>query len=382
MHREIAARWVLQGFHSRKGSVEELQQAFTKYSRWLQELRNSLNSPFELRGLEEQVDVYMNEMSYKYPHGTPPSVEKKVREEVIRRRSRWHKGQWNVVIGTGQKFIELALGTVTIPKGRAKEVEKAARLFISARRLPLDVWQWLETYEKELNLPAEMVKWPLKGSTEDAGYEETFKIGPLMVHNTIQLEGKLLDETKKVLTKITRLIKSSGIQGADKLIYGDVYIVGKLNQPKVQAWYIVEKDSVWIRYLKDRDLHSGLHEFGHRLYRKFASKAALTQWQTRHRDMMYSDKKVEFPKVGDPFPFPVKGIPNPQVQKVEGLNIYVTENAYFKWDRYRDFVKTGITFPTRYAATNPEEHFCETFALYCQGTLPPEFIEPFEKIFK
>jgi hypothetical protein len=371
---------MLSSYRTRVASPNDVRMQFLKYQKMMSELRDEINSQKEIEYIEWLTEKYLEYYKRRYPDGIPNTLWKKEHKKALIDRSRHFQDPWFAMIYLGRDFMEMSLRTVSIPRGKAKEVEKAARLFISARRIPLNIYQWFHKNEKLLSLPAQMIKWPTKGETE-VGFEEQFKIGPLQVHNTIQLEGKKLEETKKVLRKIVRLIKTSKVKGAAKTLYGDVLIVARLNQPKVMAWYNIPKDQVWIRYLKGKDLHNGIHEFGHRLWRKFLPKEMKDLWRQYHFGVNYSHQKVEIPKVGDPLNIPIRGEKDPKIVKIEGDRFFISEKSYVKYTQIRQYLENAMKYPTAYSATNEEEHFCEAFALYCQKRLKPEHAEKFEEIF-
>jgi len=379
--QEVAARWMLASMSVKTGTSQELKRLYEDYQKFLLLMRKAILTTAEERYIDGLVNEELNYYKRRYPMGVPAPVEKKIRKQMISRRSRYFQRDWVMLTDRGERFMELALGTVAIPRGQAKKVQAAARLFIAARRVPQNIYTWMRRNEKNLDMPATMVKWPEKDEVE-SDIEEKFKIGPLVIHNTIQLEGKKLDDTKKILRKIVRLIKSSKVTGALKTLYGDVLVVAKLNQPKVMAWYNPRKDDIWIRHLKEKDLHNGIHEFGHRLWRKFLPREMISKWQQYHAGKRWDHPDVEMPKVGDPLPVKVRGHKDPRVVKIQGDKYFITEKGFLTWKQIRNYLETDVKFPTIYAATDAEEHFCEAFALYCQGTLKPEFLENFEAIFK
>jgi hypothetical protein len=299
--------------------------------------------------------------------------------------------QWRFLVRAGSQLATWMVETRALPAGKAKAVELAARTFISAVRDPRDVAAWWEKNRKHAMLILDAVKWPEKSEAGGAGgVQEKLTVGQFTVHNTLHLEGAKLASTVGVLEKAAQLVRSVGPFA--KILYGDVFIVGKLEQPRTMAWYYPKDDTV---YLRPQNLGKGeqfnlIHELGHRYWFKFMPGDGQRQWNTRYFLMKNTNApKVTLPEPGQPLGFKIKGLGDEEpivesygrgldgsrkINLVGGGSVYA--NAV-----YAILEKNAITlkFPTPYSATHAEEYFAESFALYVTGDLGPDHREAFEQ---
>lgn len=297
----------------------------------------------------------------------------------------------------------------SIPKGQAKALERAAKPFLSARRAPRKIATWIVKNEKNLKfLTNAYKKWPDKG--EDS--PDKYPVGPFTVHNTLQLDGDDLTKTNKVIEAGTKFLKSSGIPGAAKMLYGDIYVVGKLQGHNTLAWYNFRDDNVYLRPLLKANMDataSLTHEIGHRYWRKVLPKDAQRAWQRYHQGKRYEQPDVGEQikevmatiKPGQPMPVPIKGRQRggpPIVLRLEDTSDPRRARVVYTMPRGKNKGEEGsirlmaianflgqqaarkITFPTPYASTSPEEHFAESFGMYSMKKLTGTHKENFEKI--
>lgn len=297
----------------------------------------------------------------------------------------------------------------SIPKGQAKLLERAVKPFVSVRQAPRKVVSWLLKNEKNFEyLVNAFKKWPDKGDDSP----DKYKIGPFSVHNTLQLAGEDLEKTNKVIEAGAKFIKSSGIPNAAKMLYGDVFVVGKLKGHNTLAWYNVGDDNIYLRPLLKADLdatHSLTHEIGHRYYRRVLSREARMLWERYHSNQQSEfgetddqvEKIMKTIRPGEPLPFPVKGWERggpPIVVGFENLQNPQRAAVVFEMTRGAKQGKQGklslmgiasflstienrkMRYPTAYAATSPEEHFADSFAMYSMKKLTGIHKENFEKL--
>ena len=301
---------------------------------------------------------------------------------------------WVKVIMSGRELASIALDQKSIPKGQAKKMEMSARLFMAARAFPRNFDTWLNRNMKHINYLKTTTKWDDK--TE--GGDELFKLGPFEVHNTIQASDKELEAIKMMFSKAISLVKKAGgpASGLKKTLYGDIYVVGRLGQANTSAWYDTSKDFIYTRNLKRaglRDVRTVIHELSHRYYKNNLSNIIKTRWRKHHIQVSHKSVKVEIPKKGERLPFSVNGVENPKVlgenvldgtimldasKKYPGTAVVVGRSQVYKWMRG---VAEKLAFPTRYSATNQEEHFCDAMALYVMGDLDKDHTKALKEVF-
>jgi hypothetical protein len=329
-------------------------------------------------------------------------------EKAVGRVRGLSQATWNLLAASAQ-LARWLIRFKSIPKGQAKALERAAKPFLSARRQPRKPVSWMLKNQKNINyLRNAYQKWDDKG--EDS--PDKYPVGPFTVHNTLQLEGDDLKKTNKVIEAATKFVKSSGIPGAAKAVYGDVFVVGKLQGHNTLAWYNFRDDNIYLRPLLKANLdatHSLAHEIGHRYWRKQVPKAAQLQWQRYHSGKQYEQPDVGAQikevmatiKPGQPMPIPVKGWERggpPIIVGLENASNPRQAQVVFEMQRGAKKGKQGrvrlmaianflgqqearkISFPTPYASTSPEEHFAESFGLYSTKKLTGVHKENFEKI--
>lgn len=308
---------------------------------------------------------------------------------LARRLTSIGKIWWPRMLRAAKLWVDYLLLTKAIPRGQAKKFELAARPFAAARRSPRDVVAWMEKNKRNYQYLTAAAKWPDKVEN-GAGVEDVFTIGPFKVHNTVQETGEKLSETKKVIEYGAKHLRGSRIPGLAKTLYGDVFIVGRLAQPRTLAWYSRSDDKLYLRpHLKvgKGELHNFLHELGHRYWGKFMSRDAKSKWATRHFLMKHGyagfgpqEVSEDLPEIGKPLPIPMKGMKRggpPVVTKIDPAFIHVLHEAtgreakilkteYFKFLRGQ---AKRAQFPTPYASKDAEEHFCEALAMYLMGAL-------------
>ena len=116
------------------------------------------------------------------------------------------------------------------------------------------------------------------------------------------------------------------------------------------------------------------------------SNDAKRAWSSHHTEMSYASPTYEFPKVGDVLDY-VGGHPkvldfSPStgaylVQMDGGLTGTIYKHQLVKVLRSRALQSS---FPTPYAATDAEEHFCESLSLFCLGNLTGSNLAAFKTI--
>lgn len=276
----------------------------------------------------------------------------------------------------GRNLAHAVLTGKEIPTSKIKKFEKAYKTFNRVRRLK-SYTKWFAKDLKLIQLLLESNQWPDKGTTE----ERSKQIGSFQVTNQV---GGDMKASEKILLAAAQAIRSSGVPSASKVLYGDVYVVGDIKGKRsVAAFYDPSTDDVFLLFVKrfsGKHEHTLIHEFGHRLWTKFLSKSVKSAWFGHDSNIKHRTVDYNFPKVGDP----VEGVRgSPKVVEYKGNKIHLDDGSYITPRQFSNFMQSQGTrknYPTPYSAKNPEEHFCEAFALYCLGSLPEPHKTDFEAI--
>lgn len=290
------------------------------------------------------------------------------------------------LIHAARPLSEWVVQTRVIPAGKAKSVEMAARSVQSMVRLPQDIPDWYAKNTARLNLLLEAASWPERSGTGTAA-SQVKTVGLFKVHNTIGADAKQFKEIQGLFENATRSLSTA--RDFKKVLYGDVYVVGQLRQSNTLAWYKVQSDDVYVRSLAKKggdDLHSLIHELGHRYWFKFA-----TAKQKQGIGALFSQLSltpaptVARPKVGDVLPVPVRGAKGTKfvIVKDDGLFFHTTPPGKFDARALMKVLtqkaKGTSVFPTTYSMTDVDEFFAECFAHYTLGRLSPALTRQFEK---
>ena len=193
----------------------------------------------------------------------------------------------------------------------------------------------------------------------------------------------------QIVTQAAKLIKASNIPESTKILYGDVIIAGKIERKHSRlAYYDLSIDVIYllsaqIKKYSANAVQGLIHEFGHRLWRKFIATDVKSAWNTYHNSIKNKPLQVKLPKPGDKLDVFI-GSPT-VIRVVPGQGIYIdsVKTPVVDFDAWLEIEKKRLrtqSFPTPYSATSAEEHFCEAFALYCMGTLDATHTESFKAI--
>ena len=338
---------------------------------------------------------------------------------------------WLSLVKNGQKVCDRLMEERVIPKKLNKGFEMAYRLFSTARKMPaytrrrgldpIKFAAWWKKTEKRCEL---VVRGWNEWDEKSAGGEALFNLGSFTVHNILGASGDDLEGFKTSLGKAERLIRSNSniVPNFNKVLYGEVFFVPQLTKGHTIAWYDWSKDKVYVRKNKASwgadEVHSIIHELGHRYYRKFADKDAKSQWLRHHWRVGRRTPEVPDLVEGEELPIRVKGAPRgwrPKVWKVEhGMYLYLMPGAEKEFETiaqrfpdpeegkayiaknmkrlvghypiteinaFRGETDSNLTvYPTVYSKKSEEEHFCDALALNCMGALDSIHSEPFEDI--
>lgn len=275
----------------------------------------------------------------------------------------------------GRDLSNAILHGKEIPPSLVKKFSAAFKIFNRKRKIKEYV-PWFAKNIAQIKLLLESDSWPDKGSSE-----RTKTVGPFTVINQV---GQDISTAEKALLSAASFIRDSKVPGSDKILYGEVFVVGEISRKRtVMARYRPGNDTIELLLLKRFSGKSSLsltHEFGHRLWTRFLSNSVKTNWRAHHDRIDRAIVDINFPPVGEPVSA-IKG--NPKVQRYEGDRIYLESGGYITTRQYENFMESygrERKFPTPYSAKNAEEHFCEAFALYCLGDLKEPHRSDFEAL--
>lgn len=299
----------------------------------------------------------------------------------------WGDDVWPMLMRYGDDLVDQIIKKKAIPKGKEKKLELAGKAFNETKRFPTKATSWITTNKPGYRLLLEAAAtWPERDTTTEA----PLQIGGFSVIDSVGLNEKDLKTTQQNIADVQSLVKNSGIPGAAKILYGDLLLVGQIHG-SAAAWYKQESDQVYLRPLikriTDKQRQLFVHELAHRYWDKVMSADKKKEWRQHHLDLEYQrpdDFEIEPGTVFRNVHITgIKG--DPVVDHVDDQFVYLVGPKNPKLRRgdawkvlYEQAQKA--TFPTDYAATDPEEHFCEAFAMYVNGTLSKQHRDAFDQI--
>jgi len=226
----------------------------------------------------------------------------------------------------------------------------------------------------------------------EGGFDRNFIIVPQMI-----LNDRMLQRCTEAVVRCERILLSVEGYGApkpvvdmDQVVYGPV-LLGYDMLSRAAAFYIPSVDSVFIqsdaRNIHELLLqHALLHELGHRYYQKFATAERKAKWKlydAECRDIVTSSKRM---KTGSliihPRKFHLRGPDRVLEIKDFGHSVNLASQGSSRVDVTlpKQVVQILTAFPTQYAHTNTEEHFCESFAIYLSDGLIGPSLDAFRSI--
>lgn len=297
---------------------------------------------------------------------------------------------WFFFYKAGKEWAAYVIDHLALPAKSAKSVEMAVRLFSKTYgrgKGPPDIVRWYEDNGDRLYLLDAARDWPER--SEESGI---FQLGPFAVHDTTQASPKDLANAKAIIEKAVKA--TSNVPGLHQMAYGQLFLVGQLARKNWAAWYMPAKDVIYLRpgvqgSSPEESARHLVHELGHRLWAKKLDNTIKQKWNSYHLQMTISKPDRRLPEVGEVL---VVVINNKKV-KVESYDergqavlVEATTGApvgIVDRMKLRDWVQEGDhrgKFPSLYAATESQEHFCEALSLYAMGGLSGPNLDAFEEI--
>jgi hypothetical protein len=292
------------------------------------------------------------------------------------------------------------------PKLR-KLVEAAAKYHGSSRRTPkrevaISAYtNMMSTVRGHLAVAKEaLALGKPRGQTQLA---EELRAGPFRIVNTGGFDEKTMKEAQAVVGKAAQLLAAKGLQ---KVLYGDVLVSRTLSRQNILAFYLIQKDEMFVRANLRGKQHDAVrticHELGHRLHFKFlkdkdaeirgiyAQLAGKSDRWTRKEKVQevlkehpvlkgdaYIEKGENWtvtntdwdPRTGLVVRLERRIEDSPAVMKAKiSLEGYLTNKGLLTHQDLSAFV-------TPYAKRNHEENFAEMIAFWAIGKLPEDQVE-------
>lgn len=274
-------------------------------------------------------------------------------------------------------LLDILVHSVVIPKKHWKSVQT---LYLKVfKDVPVDhqFEPWFVSNEKRLRLLLQSNQWP--------DNLKTHKVGSFTIHNLIDVHDDVISWIVLNLLKIHFLAPDTLIPDFMRASYGDLYLINLIVRNDWLAWYEEERDSIYLKGdIASECLHTLIHEMGHRYWKLFMSDKLKSNWIQYHKAQKKkaASKNLSIQK-GDVFPFEVQSIHNPVVKSYDEVSLIICggtdpstvleipmdgSTGYDLPKILRTIHKTRY-FPNAYAASSPEEHFCESVAYMATGSL-------------
>lgn len=294
----------------------------------------------------------------------------------------------------GRDWCHEIIDNRAIPSGKHKAVELVARL-LDKPRMPKDWFEWFDTNKARFQLLVEAGAWPARSEGSDIRM-----IGPFQVHDTMGSSEADWAKAEQVITRAVHEFPHTGLPGFASMAYGALYLVGQLQYRRDWvAWYFAPKDLIYFRpNIKGsslgEDVRVLIHELAHRYYQKKLPLAQKEEWVQHHEDMRSAVHFAvgKLPEVGEVLPY-----------RSNGKELRVTEfkYGYVFFEDAKNGEALGkihsselqhllakeearinhAKYPTDYASTDAEEHFCEAVSLRAMGRLDRDNLAVFDEIF-
>jgi len=269
-----------------------------------------------------------------------------------------------------------------IPQSKAKAFSRVSKAFDVIRR-PRNATTWFVKNIKSLQTLLESASWPSSSAeSERVEHVDGFTILNHTRASDLSANIKMLEASKDLMLK-------SSIPRIADVIYGEIHFVEPFTKDKrVAAIYKTDVDTIFVvvtERFESSMIKSMIHEFGHRYYKKIWTRERHLAWAGHHRDVLRSIDDVPMPRIGERISV-IKGAPAVIGYGSDGRGaptLMFGPREFVTLAKYRSVMRTNAAkraLPTPYSATNSEEHFCDSLAMYCLGTLEEPHRSNFEAI--
>lgn len=285
---------------------------------------------------------------------------------------------------------------INFPENKSSRV-RAIKNKLKLPRSRYNHFSWFSDRTKHIDDMLTLLQYPLREEGENE-----VGVGPFTLKNPINLSEDKVEEMKEACTQALSRCTNSLAPNFTQALYGDVVLVEMLGRANWYAWYSTLKDEITMKYM-DRDksdfIKTFIHEIGHRYYKKILSNDKKRLWQSYDnrchyaqrinlsewigKDIgLYALKKRTSTSVGSN---PNNGVPA-KISRIDTNGVYLvlpdgSEVGAYREKYLKEHIKaqTGI-FPSTYATTDVEEHFCEALAYKAIGKLHPKSLDAFNSI--
>jgi len=392
------------------GTMATRLETFGKFERFVPPFLEAISEIRKIRA-QDPAAIARGDAKHLWDQLTSPEAEM-MRRQLLVLTSRdfflWFRDSWELALAILQQFV--------LPSPIRRKVEQAAKYW-ATKQTPKNrrdrsttkedsyaslLTLYLEQLETVRSQQATFTEALAKGKPMSEANEAKVKAGPFTLINTGGFNDDTMNGAAVVVEKAGAIMQKKGF---GRICYGDINISKKVGRSNVLAFYMKDNDEFFIRAgvrLNVDTLHTVLHEFGHRLHRKFlTSKNGLIdklygKYKTRSTFKLDQEPidKSTLPAIGDEIV--VKG-ETLVVTVIDWLAKKVRLKVKDLPDSRRTFSvpfdSVGIVFRgeqekavktkgfvTQYAGNSPEEMFAEMFAFYCTDELSPEQLEDFKPI--
>jgi hypothetical protein len=286
---------------------------------------------------------------------------------------------------------------IKFPEDKSRRV-RAIKNKVKMPRSRFSPAKWFSDRRSHIKDIFDLLKHPLREEGEN-----TVDVGPFTLQNPINLSGDKVEEMVEACTKALTYCTNSLAPNFTQALYGDVVLVEKLGRASWYAWYNSAKDEVTLKHMgRDQEefMKTFIHEIGHRYYRKNLSREKKSLWR-RYDSRCHMGHRVNLNDfVGKDIGLyakknrtkttissnPSHGVPTTLSRTHPRGGVYLvlpdgSEVGAYKAKYIKDHLKSrsGL-FPTNYATSDVEEHFCEALAYKAVGKLHPKSLDAFNSI--
>jgi hypothetical protein len=292
-----------------------------------------------------------------------------------------------------QLLTDFLFHKVRIPENKGTRLRVLKNKLKLGRRVYAK--DWVRKNEKYILELLDLLKHPLREEGEGE-----IPVGPFTLKNPIRLSDDKVEVLESACKKALRLCTNSLAPNFTQALYGDVILAEKIGRANWYAWYNGTKDEITIKYM-DREekgfMKTFIHEIGHRYYQKILPKDKKNLWRIYDSRCHYAQRINLSDWIGKDINLYVEKTKRGTYIGSEGdQKAYINEihtggvmlkfedetiSGPYKVKFITEYIKaqTGI-FPTRYAMTDVEEHFCEALAYKAIGDLHPKSLDAFNSI--
>ena len=286
---------------------------------------------------------------------------------------------------------------INFPEKKSRRV-RAIKNKLKLPRQSFNGKKWTQDRYSHINDMLELLRFPLREEGEN-----TVDIGPFVLKNPINLSTEKVEEMVDACTRSLTYCTNSLAPNFNQALYGEVVLVEKLERASWYAWYNSVKDNITMKYMnreKEEFMKTFIHEIGHRYYKKVLCKSKKALWRIYDREChlgssvylddfigkdigLYARKKRTRTSIG---PNPNRGVPVVISRLThKGVVLAWQDGSELEGWYRKKYLKRHIKarrglFPTNYAGTDVEEHFCEAIAYKALGKLHPKALEAFNSI--